>query len=248
MKCFTLTRLIATLLVAIGVTNVSFAGHIDFIDDAGFFLVATSLTGPASASQLGAPGNILGTEREVDLSFSSGTGFISSGILAPPGPGPVTGPPSNPLIVLLFNNSVNSLGTLELTYDGLGGGGFAPPIDFDTLYNFITVDISAVQGSGNLSVAVTDSSNNSGSLTGVVASAGTYSFPFTNPAYAGVDFMNVSRVVVTLETTTAASDFAINQITREAQPGQNNIPEPSAMLLALMGLVGVTGIGRKIRR
>jgi hypothetical protein len=178
----------------------------------------------------------LGTEREVDLSFTSGSGFIASGILGPPGPGPVVGPPSNPAIELLFINSVNSLGTLTLTYDDVGSGGFAPPVDFDTLWNFISVDISDVQGTGNLSVEVTDSSSNSGSLTGAVAAAGVYSFPFTHPAYAAVDFTSVSRVVVTLETTTAASDFAINQITREDTPGEFTVPEPGTMVLAALGL------------
>ena len=214
MKCFAWSWLLPLTLVAIGLTNPSYANHIDFIDDAGFFMFADSVTGSSSSTQTGAAGNILQTEREVDLTFSSGSGFISTGIVAPPGPGPVVGPPSNPAIELLFDNSVNSLGTLTLTYDGVGGAGFAPPVDFDTLWNFITVDMSAVQGSGNLTVAVTDSSNNTGSLTGAVATAGTYSFPFSNPAYSGVNFSAVSRVVVSLATTTAASDFAINEITR----------------------------------
>jgi hypothetical protein len=187
-------------------------------------------------------------ERQVDLSFASGSGFISTGILAPPGPGPVVGPPSNPAVKLFFDNSVNSLGTLTLTYDGAGGGGFAPPVDFDTLWNFITVDISDVQGSGNLTVSVTDAANNSGSLTGAVASAGTYSFPFSNPAYAGVDFTQVSRVEVRLVTTTAASDFAINEITREVSPGQNNIPEPGSLALAAVFLAGALLAGTRQRR
>jgi hypothetical protein len=138
------------------------------------------------------------------------------------------------------------LGTLVLTYDGVGSGGFAPPVDFDTLYNFITVDMSAVAGSGNLSVAVTDSANNSGSLTGAVLTAGTYSFPFSSPGYAGVDFTSVSRVVVTLETTSAASDFAINEITREAQPGDHNIPEPHCLAMVVVALA--TNIRRRIRQ
>lgn len=236
MKCFTSNGLIALALVACGLANCSYANHIDFIDDGAFFLFADSGSGSSSATQTGAAGNILGSEREVDLSFASGSGFIASGILGPPGAGPVVGPPSNPAIELLFINSVNSLGTLTLTYDGAGSGGFATPVDFDTLWNFITVDISDVQGTGNLSVEVTDSLNNSGSLTGAVAAAGTYSFPFTHAAYAAVDFMSVSSVVVTLETTTAASDFAINEITREAQPGEFTVPEPANIVLAAIGL------------
>jgi len=247
MKKFNWTKFLVLPCIAIGFANSSYGSHIDFLDDAGFFLVANSVTGPSSALQVGAPGNILGSEREVNLSFASGSGFISSGLLAPIGPGPVVGPPSDPAILLLFSNSVNSLGTLELRYDGVGGVGFAPPIDFDTLYNFISVDMFSVQGTGELSVTVTDSGSNTGTLTGTVASAGTYTFPFTHPNYASVDFTTVSRVVVTLETTLAASDFAINEITREAQPGQNNIPEPSAMLLVLTGVVGVIYSRRKWR-
>jgi hypothetical protein len=245
MKCFQSRWIFPLTLVVFGLTNASYANHIDFIDDAGFFLFASSNIGSSSDTQIGAAGNILGTEREVDLSFSAGNGFIATGIIAPPGPGPVVGPPSNPAIELLFDNSVNSLGTLTLTYDGLGGGGFAPPVDFDTLWNFITVDMSAVQGTGDLTVAVTDSLNNTGSLTGAVATAGTYSFPFSHPNYAGVDFSSVSRVVVSLTATTAASDFAINEITREASPGEHNIPEPSAMLLLGIGLLGVLGVRQR---
>jgi hypothetical protein len=214
--------------------SISRANHIDFIVDGGFILVASNNT-PSSDVQVGDPGNILGSEREVDLSFASGNGILSTGILVPAGPGPV-GP--NPAIELLFDNSVRSLGKLTLTYDGLGSAGLGGS-DFDTLWNFIQVDLSAIDGAGKLSVEVTDTAANSGMLTGNVNVAGTYSFPFAHPAFAGVDFMSVNSVVVMLESTVAASDFAIRSITREAQPGDFEIPEPASAALAVLGVAGI---------
>ena len=88
------------------------ANHIDFVSDGGLFLSTTSVLGALDAAQLGAAGNIVGEEREVSIDFSSGSGILSTGIIdVPLGPGPV-GPNEN--IVLLFDNSVNSVGTLKL--------------------------------------------------------------------------------------------------------------------------------------
>jgi hypothetical protein len=218
------------------------AAHIDFFDDGGFVLFATDVGGPASGMQAGNPGNILGVEREVDLSFASGTGLISSALLVPPGPGPVA---PNPAGVLLFSNSIASLGTMMLTYDGPGALGLGG-LDFETAANFITVNFPSVQGAGLLTVAITDTLNNTGMLTGLVNSAGTYSFPFANVNYSGVDFSSIDSVVVTLETTVAASDFAIGSIVRDLQPGQNVIPEPATALLLVLGALGVvTSVRRR---
>jgi hypothetical protein len=63
-----------------------------------------------------------------------------------------------------------------------------------------------------------------------------------------VDFTQVSRVEVRLVTTTAASDFAINEITREVSPGQNNIPEPASLMLVAILSAGALGIGRRQHR
>ncbi len=204
------------------------ASHIDFIVDGGFLLTTSSDLGSATATQTGDPGNILGSEREVSLDFTSGTGFLTTGTLSiPAGPGPV-GP--NPNKVLLFDNSVSSSGTLTLTYDGVGNSGLGG-IDFDTTWDSVDVAFNAVQGAGNLSLMVTDAAANSGTMSLPVNAAGVYSFPFADAAYAGVDLGSVDGLEFTLETSVAASDFSISQITREV------VPEPSGLLLIVGGLL-----------
>jgi hypothetical protein len=230
MKFSTLCKLVALSAIVLGLPNISAANHIDFITDGAFTLVSGGA--PVSGSQIGAAANILGTEREVDLSLAAGTGFIAAA-LNPPSP-------------LLSINSVSSLNELVLTYDGVGSAGLGG-LDFSTMWNNITVDMSAVLGSALLTVEVTDTSANTGSATGNVLAAGTYSFPFANAGYAGVDFSMVDSVVVTLRTTSAASDFAIRRITREVGPGDFNVPEPATMIMTLIAAAGSLGFARRGR-
>lgn len=206
------------------------ANHIDFISDGGFLLSTTDLMGPASASQIGDAGNILGTERDVTIDFSAGSGILSTGVIAvPPGPGPV-GPDLSTL--LYFDTSVGSFGTLELNYDGVGGVGLGG-VDFGTLWNAISVNFAGVQGEGLLTVEVEDTSMNVGSASATIDAAGVYDFLLADPGYAGVNFNSVDRVTLTLTSTIAASDFAIAQVTRETV-----VPEPGTLgLLALTGLM-----------
>jgi hypothetical protein len=171
---------------------------------------------------MGDPGNIIGAEREVFVDFSSGTGILTTGTLDfPAGPGPV-GPDTTQL--LLFDNSVSSLGTLSLIYDGIGSAGLGG-LDFDTNWDKLDVLFDAVQGEGELTLVVKDTSLNSGTLSQTVNAAGVYSFPFADAAYSAVDFTNVDSIKFVLETTIAASDFSIAQITREV------VPEPSSGVL-----------------
>lgn len=234
----TTSRFLTAMLLCVGVTSWSHGNHIDFIVDGGFILTTTSTSGAASASQLGDGGNILGAEREVTIDFAAGGGILSTGTLSVPvGPGPV-GPDTSK--VLLLANSVDSFGTLTLTYDGVGSAGLGGS-NFDTNWDFIAVSVPGLQGSGNLSVTATDTSSNSGTLSGGIAAAGNYFFPFTSAAYAGVDFTMIDSVVVNFETTTAATDLAISQITREADldPTGTILPEPNTLVLASVSLLAL---------
>jgi hypothetical protein len=231
MKFSTLCKLVALAAIVLGLPGISAANHIDFFADGAFNLISAGI--PVSGSQNGAPANILGTEREVSLSLVGGSGFIAAA-LNPPSP-------------LLSVNSVASLNELVLTYDGVGGAGLGG-LDFTAnLWTNITVDMSAVIGTALLTVEVTDSLANTGSATGNVLSAGTYSFPYSNAGYSGVDFTSVDSVVVTLRTTSAASDFAMSRITREVGPGDHNIPEPATMIMTLVAAAGSLGFARRGR-
>lgn len=234
-----LTRLaLSSALLALATLQTVSANHIDFIVDGAFLLNTDSNAGLVTATQTGDGGNIIGAEREVAIDVISGVGFVSAGTFgAASGAGPV-GPDNSK--VLLFSNSVRALGSLQVTYDGAGAAGLGG-VDFDTQWDQIDVNLSAVQGTGNLTVTVTDSSANSGALTRSVSSAGVFSFPFTDAGYAGVSFTAVDKVVVKLDTTQAASDFEIAAITRE------QVPEPSSFGLAILtGLL--TWIGSRRRQ
>ena len=229
------------LFGVLAVASPAYANHVDFIADGAFTLFTTSTQGSASATQTGDGGNILGSEREVSLDFASGSGILSTGIIdAPEGPGPV-GPNSD--IVLLFDNSVNSSGLLTLEYDGEGDDGLGG-VDFQTQWDSIAVQFADVQGAGDLTVEVEDTSDSVGSSTLSVADAGTFFFDFDDSGFSGVDFFNVDRVTLFLNTTIDASDFAISQITREAR--SEPIPEPASMLLGLVGLAGFAARKKKL--
>lgn len=229
---------VLSIFLGLSLTAALQANHIDFITDGGFLLTTSSTLGSASATQTGDPGNIIGSEREVMLDFTTGTGFLTTGTLdVPAGPGPV-GPDTSK--VLLFDNSVSSAGTLTLTYDGVGSAGLGG-LDFDTNWDTIDVTFDAVQGEGSLSLIATDGSANMGTLAQTVNSAGTYSFSFADAAYAGVDFTDVDSLQFKLTTTVLASDFSITEITRQV------VPEPTSLLLLVGALLPLSCVRKRLR-
>lgn len=227
-------KYILVALVLFVAPSATQANHIDFIADGGFLLSASTATGPMSDSQLGNPDNILGEERDVTISVTSGTSIVSSGLITPAGPGPA-GP--DLATVLLFDTGVNGLGSLELTYDGIGtpGPGLGG-VNFVGVWNAISVNLPDVQGEGLLTVEVEDTSMNVGSVSATVDAAGVYNFLHADPGYSGVNFMSVDRVTVTLNSTLMASDFAIAEIVRSTV-----IPEPGTLgLLAVVGIMAAS--------
>lgn len=227
---------IATTCLLLSLCLVADANHIDFVVDGSFFSNTDSSTGLVTSTQSGDSGNIIGGERDVAIDVISGTGFVSAGTLgASAGPGPV-GPDGT--ATMNFSNSVTVLGQFVLTYDGVGTDGLGGA-DFDTNWDNLAVEFAAVQGSGELTLEVSDTSSSTGSLTLPVASAGTLTFPFADAAFTGVDFTAVDSVKFTLDSTEAASDFSIASITREV------VPEPSSGLIAVLCIVPFLGLRRR---
>jgi hypothetical protein len=224
-------------MLCVGTAAQSRANHIDFIVDGSFSPLVAVGSGSASDVQVGDGGNILGTEREITIDFGSG----GSGVLVAAGPGLAAGAGAvgaNTALELLFSNSAGSAGTMSLMYDGVGSAGLGG-LDFDTAWDAITVGVSDIQGAGNLSVTVADTNANIGTLTTLISAANNYNFQFTDAAFAGVDFSLVDSVEVSFVTTIAGSDVNFSQITREVV-----IPEPTAVALGALGLIGLA-IGRR---
>ncbi|MCA9188307.1 MAG: hypothetical protein KDA99_21915, partial [Planctomycetales bacterium] len=166
-----LARLLCTCTAVILSCGTVHGSHIDYVSDGGFLLFTDSLSGPAHAVQTGDAGNIIGSERDVTISFSSGSGILGTAVLVPPGPGPV-GP--NTGVTMLMDNSVDSVGKLEIVYDGPGATGLGG-IDF-TNEDAISVLFEGVQGAGTLTVHVADTAANSGSMSLPVTAPGAVVF------------------------------------------------------------------------
>lgn len=220
--------------IGMGVSAIPALGnHIDYVTDGGFpMLVARDGVPTATNTSVGAPGNILGSEREVRLDYAGLPGGAIAASTSPTivgGPGAV-GPDLSEFILL--QNSGGASGTFTLTYDGTGNAGLGG-LDFDTNWDAIQVSFFDVQGMGDLTVIVRDTSNAVGSSTQPISTslAASYQFLFTDPGYAAVDFTEVDSVVVRITTTQRGSDFDLSAITREV------IPEPASLgLFALGGL------------
>ncbi len=233
----TRTILALAAIICLQFTLQAQANHIDFIVDGSFFTATSSDNGLVTSIQTGDAGNIIGGEREVSVDVTSGSGFVSGGTLgASAGPGPV-GPDATATLVL--SNSVSAIGQFMLTYDGVGTAGLGG-LDFATSWDSIVVDFVAVQGMGDLTLSVTDTSAASGSLTLPVSSSGDVTFPFADAAFAGVDFGSVDVVKFTMDTVEAASDFSIGAITRETI-----VPEPGSVSLALLAFAGLALVRRR---
>ncbi len=221
----TTTRIFALLVLFLALSSTTVqANHIDFIADAPFVLFSAG--GPASGSQIGAASNIIGTERDVMIDFLAGSGFVSANTSGAP------------VDTILFSNSVGSVGTMMLTYDGVGAAGLGG-LDFDTVYDSIRVSFDDVQGLGSLTITVRDSAAVMGSVTQPVGAPGNYDALFTDAGFAGVNFAAVDSVKITLDTVLPASDFSITEITRQV------VPEPTMGLLSLIGVLGLATMRRR---
>ncbi|BBO31799.1 PEP-CTERM sorting domain-containing protein [Lacipirellula parvula] len=150
------------------------------------------------------------------------------------------------------SNADPSFFTLLLDYgrttpltDGAGG------INFGTLGGSVTVGVTTAtspQGvSANLKVTIESGDHAGGAIaTGSfnqsVLGPGNFSFPFSHPGFASVDFSDVTQVTVLLEDLNIdGGSYVISGITREAV-----VPEPATLALSLLGL-GVVALRRRQR-
>jgi|GEM_PF-4052998 len=207
------------------------ANHIDFISDGGFSLNANVNT--VTSTQVGNPGNILGTERDVTLTADLGS--ITASINAPAGPGTIG---ANGAVILAFNsNTTDAFGTVNLGYDGVGSAGLGN-LDFETNWDFFQIDFGSIVGGGldlRLNIIDADGSFAQAAL-GDLTTAGLYSFSFDDVVFtnADIDFGSIDSVIFDFETIDPGVSFTVNSITREA------IPEPSSVLLSSLALFALT--------
>jgi hypothetical protein len=220
------------------------ANHIDFIEDDSVpgngvtnatFSLSTS-GALVTNTQVGEPADILGGSRTVTLTRTGGFGgSISAEKAAGTG------------FINVLNDTV-AAGTLTLSYPGISNS------NFSSLWNAIAVDIPYLDqstgigdGEINLSVTVTSSAGTgtafaTGTLLapGRIEEPGTYTFPFNDPGFAGVDFADVDGVSVRFETAIIGSDFQIGEITREQL-----VPEPATLSLVGVGVMAAGALRRR---
>lgn len=175
------------------------------------------------------PNSTLGGRRDVSLAINGGSGAISTKLDADG--------------FLQFDNDDNTSATLMLSY-GIGADLNA---DFSGS-NGIAITVSAVNnganqlglGSGTFSLSLRSGVTVASSTFNIAFNTpGVYFFAFSDPGFAGLNFADIDAMTLTLDTTTAGSDFRIEDISTVV------IPEPSTYLLLGVGLIGLVPLLRR---
>lgn len=213
--------------LALGLTLMCSAGAmaddaVDYFADGAFLLSTTSELGDMSASQSGNPGNILGGQRDIIIYISSGSGIVSSGTI-----GAATGAAATPATdggaagSLLFDTGAGTQGGIDIRYQNLGG------IDLATAYTAFAVQVADIQGSVTVSAFAADTVGPLGVVSSAVTSAGTVTFDFASPGFAGVDFSDIDFIALQLLTSDPASDVNVSSFTLVS------VPEPTTLAVLL---------------
>lgn len=230
------TKLLATLVGGAALALPSMASavtlQIDDFSEGVQNLVVFSSTSTA-APEVGPFASILGGYRELSAVFTKGAGA----------------PGGLPAAVVVDAGGTNTLGistppewtvVTTLTWDGPGTGSFAAT-DFTAFGDAIAVDVIFADLNGStIEFDLTDSSNNTSTLTKVINSPGLFSFSFVDFAGAA-DLTQISKVVMVINGVNSFDgQFDIVGIT-------NSVPEPMTAGLGLlsMGALGAFATRRR---
>jgi hypothetical protein len=195
-----------------------------------FFSVAPGGTNPASASDGVSAVEAIGGFRQLDLLRTSGSGRVEAS----------TGPDGFPPQTLSLSLSTGTAGSLTATWDAQGAG---LGLDLTGTTNFFLQAISDLGMAGTITIYT--GTNSSSAAFQIVADPSAFSLPtiivpftsFVAGPQGGVDFANVSRIVLELDATNSA-DAYLDSV------GFGAIPESATLLLAVGG-IALLGILRR---
>jgi len=229
LSCVTLTLALAAL------TGPAQAFIIDSFDDNQ--LVSSDSGTPVDTNSAG--GGMIGGNRVMTSNWTSGANSVDAEVNA--------GSSS------LLNVSIgaDTLGTVDVIYDG-GGGGFAPTdftvggtlnsIAVEIPFDDLPVDIEIV------ALSLTGSSSLTENPGGGIFAPTPLPFLFSNfstTSGTGADFTAITGLEIHITPLFGGTDLQVDFIETTFTPV---VPEPSTYATALMGLMGLVGIGLMIRR